>query len=313
MSSQEFELTLQADPVYAFGIILSIISDALHYELPSLRKTTINLIPGMFSPVSAVAEGEADMGLTTPPVCVTLAYRGLGPFKKKMKNLRAIGSFPHDDRLMWAVTEDSGINSIEEMKDKPGRLVLRSAEHPVRLVVEKILEAYGTSLNDLKRCGWQIIEESHTLKIPVFVTKGKADAVIDEARKTPPWIQLTESRSMKFLPVREDVLQKMEDQYGYRKAILSKGMLRGIEKDVPCIDFSEWLMFVRDDMPDDFAYLIARIFDERKGQFEAYFRNIPLERSDLVYPIDMKKVWRNVGDIPLHPGAERYYREHGYM
>jgi len=313
MNSKQFELVFQSDPIYAFGIAFTIIADALHYELPSLHKTRINLIPGMFSPISAVAEGEADMGLTTPPVGATLAYRGLGPFKKKMKNLRAIGSFPHDDRLMWAVTVDSGVNSIEEMIDKPGRLVLRKAEHPVRFVVEKILEAYGTSLNDLKRCGWQIIEESHTLKIPVFVTKGKADAVIDEARKTPPWIQLTESRSMKFLPIREDVLQKMEEQYGYRKAILSKGTLRGVEKDVPCIDFSEWLLFVRDDMADDLAYLIARIFDERRGQFEAYFRNTPLERSDLVYPIDMKMVWRNVGDIPLHPGAERYYKEHGYM
>ena len=313
MSSEEFELTLQCDPVGSWGGILSIISQALYIELPYLRKTTINIVPGMFSSVSAVANGEADMGLTTPPVCATMAYRGVGPYTKKIQNLRAIGSFPHDDMMMWAVTADSGINSIEEMKEKPLRLVLSKKEHPVTFVVEKILEAYGTSIDDLKSRGWQILVEHHTLRMPLPVIEGRADALIYEARKTPPWYQLTQSRLMKFLPVREDILQKMEDEYGYRKALLKKGMLRGIEGDVPCIDFSDWVMFVRDDMSDDLAYLITKIFVERRGEFETSFRSLPLEKSDLVYPIDPNEVWKNIGDLPLHPAAERYYNEHGYM
>jgi TRAP-type uncharacterized transport system substrate-binding protein len=90
-------------------------------------------------------------------------------------------------------------------------------------------------------------------------------------------------------------------------------MLRGVEEDVPCIDFSEWLMFVRSDMPDDLAQRITRIFVEHRSAFETVFRNRPLEKSDLVYPIDPRQVWRNVGQIPLHPAARRYYQEHGYM
>jgi TRAP transporter TAXI family solute receptor len=319
MSSEEFELTFQCDAVPYWVTLLGIISSALHVEFPSLRKTSINVIPGEFSTVSAVAEGEADMGLTTPPVCVGMAYRGVGPFSKKMENLRAIGSFPHDDRMMWAVTADSGINSIEEMKDKPHRLVVHHEEHPVRFAVEKILEAYGTSLNDLKRRGWQLIEEHHTLRMPVPVIEGRAEVVIEEARKTPPWIKLTQSRRMKFLPIREDILKMMEDEYGYRRGVLKKGMLRGIEEDVPCIDFSEWTMFVRDDMPDDLAYSITRIFDEGREQFESQFIHCPIENEgskpgrNLTCPIDMKEVCRNVGDVPLHPAAKRYYEEHGYM
>lgn len=319
MSSKEFELTFQCDAVWFWGLFFGIFSSALHLELPSLRKTTLKVVPGEFSTVLAVAEGEADMGLTTPPVCIGMAYRGVGPYSKKMKNLRAIGSFPHDDRMLWAVTADSGINSIEDMKDKPRRLVVRNKEHPVKFAVEKILEAYGTSLNDLKRRGWQILEEHHTLRMPLPVIEGRADVVIEEARKTLPWIKLTQSRLMKFLPIRKDILQKMEDEYGYRQGVLKKGMLRGIEEDVPCIDFSDWVLFVRNDMPDDLAYLITKIFDEGREQFEALFIHSPLENegstpgSNLVYPIDMKEVWKNVGDVPLHPAAKRYYEEHGYM
>jgi uncharacterized protein len=39
---------------------------------------------------------------------------------------------------------------------------------------------------------------------------------------------------------------------------------------------------------------------------------LPVEKSDLVYPIDPRALCRNTG-VPLHPGAERYYREHGYL
>ena len=312
MSAREFELTFRSNSVPFWGMFFSLFV-SLGMELPSLRKTTIELIPGNFPTVSAIAEGEADMGIITPPVCATMAYRGVGPYNKKMENLRAIGSFPHDDRMMWAVPADSGINSIEEMKDKPLRLAIPDTTCPVRFVVEKILEAYDTSLDDLKSHGWQILEEEHPFRCMELAIQGKADALIHEGRKTPPWIKLTQSRLMKFLPIREDVLQKMADEYGYRKAVLSKGMLRGVDGEVPCIDFSDWLMFVRNDMPDDLAYRITRIFIERREDFEVSFRRLPPEKSDLVYPIDPKQVWRNVGEIPLHPGAERYYKEHGHM
>jgi TRAP-type uncharacterized transport system substrate-binding protein len=32
----------------------------------------------------------------------------------------------------------------------------------------------------------------------------------------------------------------------------------------------------------------------------------------MTYPVDPYAMWKGLG-APLHPGAERYYREHGYM
>ncbi|MBM2832611.1 MAG: TRAP-type uncharacterized transport system, periplasmic component [Dehalococcoidia bacterium] len=284
-----------------WGIFFARIASFLSMELPSLSKTTITLTNKMFSTASAVADGKADMGFVTPPACVGMAYRGVGPYTKKMTNLRAIGSFPHDDRMMWAVPADSGINSIDEMKVKPLRLVLPGAEYPVRFLVEKVLQAYGTSLAELKSRG----------SLPVI--RGEADAVVHEALQTPAWHEVAEKRRMRFLPIREDVLRMLENAYGFRRAVLSKGALRGIEEDTPCVDFCEWLMFVRDDMPDDLAYRITRIFIEKKGAFEALFNGTPRTRDILDFHINPKEVWRNVGEIPLHPAARRYYEEHGYL
>lgn len=307
---KELELTFQSEGVSSWGLFFARFASFLGLELPSLHKTTIKLTDEMFSTASAIADGKADMGIVTPPACVAMAYRGVGPYTKKMKNLRAIGSFPHDDRMMWAVPADSGISSIEQMKDHPLRIVLPSRQYPVRFLVERILEAYGTSLKELTSGGWQVIEESHCLKIPLPVIRGEADAVVHEALPTPAWHELAEKRNMRFLPIRDDVLQMLEDKYGFRKAILTKGALRGVETDTPCVDFCEWLMFVRDDMPDDLAYRITRIFIEKKEAFEFLHHGGSRPRGGLA-PINPREVWKNVGEIPLHPAAKRYYEEHG--
>ena len=55
------------------------------------------------------------------------------------------------------------------------------------------------------------------------------------------------------------------------------------------------------------------IIEKREKLFEFHFRNIPEEACNLVIPIDPKQVWKNVGGVPIHEGAERYYKESGYM
>jgi TRAP transporter TAXI family solute receptor len=314
MKQREMNLTFRSDIVWPWGLFFSEFAEFLSGELPALRKVKIDLVLGDFLTPLAVSEKEADVGFVTPPACVTMAYRGVGPYAQKMKNLRAIGALPHDDRMMWAVPADSKIHSIKEMKDHPLRLVIPNQDFPVRFAVDRVLEAYGMSVEGLRRSGWEIIEESHCLKIPTLVIEGKADALVHEGRKTPAWLELGRTRLMRYLPIEGSVLRDLEDRFGYKRAVLSKGMFPGIESDVPCVDFSDWLLFTRQDVPDDFVYLMTKLFVEKRERlFEFHFRNIPVEACNLAFPIDPKQVWKNVGEIPLHKGAERYYKEMGLM
>jgi TRAP-type uncharacterized transport system substrate-binding protein len=166
---------------------------------------------------------------------------------------------------------------------------------------------YGTSLDALQSRGWTIIDDSRCLTIPKNVTEGRADAVVHEARPTPAWKELADTGRVKFLPIREDVLQRLESEYFFRRSILPKGILRGINEDLPCVDFCDWLLFVREDMPFEIAYSLAKTFVEDK--YELFEQNRP---GGLTIPIDTKQVWKNVG-IPLHPAAEKYYIEHNLM
>ena len=66
-------------------------------------------------------------------------------------------------------------------------------------------------------------------------------------------------------------------------------------------------MIVRADMPDDLAYALCDTIDKRKD-------TIP---TDNYKPLDIAQLCPNdeesFYDVPLHPGAARFYRERGYL
>jgi hypothetical protein len=313
MTPVERTITMRSEPVPWFGLFFSWISMLLGIEEPSFRRTTIELIPGDLTSVTAVAEGKADIGMTTPPACATMAYRGVGPYSKKMENLRAILSFPHDDRLVWAASADLGVKSIEELKDRKVNFALGGKDSPVGFAVEKVLEAYGMPLEHQAETGWTVMPEDYLFKVITLGIQEKADVVVHEGRKTPPWSKLAQSIDLTFMPIREDILDMMSEEYGFRKAVLSSGMIDGaVKEDVPTLDWSEWLLFTRDDVDSDLIYLITKIVCENRHLFEMSFKGQDLEHSDLVYPMEPSEIWRNVG-VPLHPAAEQYFKEHGYM
>ena len=59
----------------------------------------------------------------------------------------------------------------------------------------------------------------------------------------------------------------------------------------------------RADMPDDLAYTLAKALDEHQDLFQW---------SNVTYSYNPFSVWKAFG-VPLHPAAEKYYRERRYL
>jgi TRAP-type uncharacterized transport system substrate-binding protein len=62
-------------------------------------------------------------------------------------------------------------------------------------------------------------------------------------------------------------------------------------------------IIARDDTPEAFVYDVAKAVDLHRDRLKWFIRP---------YSYDPRTAWKAF-DIPLHPGAERYYREVGYM
>lgn len=312
-SGKQLELRFRSEPVPWWSLFFAWIGMVLGTQLPELGRTMTEIIPGDLVTVAGIANNEADFGFTTPPVCATMGFRGVGFFAEKLENLRAVANFPHDDRLIWAVPTEFGVRSIEELKDAKIRVALGGKGGPVGFAVEEILAAYGMPRAELEARGWEFKEADYLFGAISMVTRGEADMIVHEGRKTPPWRQLLQAREMTFLPIREDVIAGMVNRYGFRRAVLSAGMLDGaVTEELPTLDWSGWLLFTHAGVDEQLVHRVTSIIVEHKHLFEWAFKGQPLEKSDLVWPIQPGMLCEDVG-IPLHPGAARYYREHGYL
>jgi TRAP-type uncharacterized transport system substrate-binding protein len=65
-----------------------------------------------------------------------------------------------------------------------------------------------------------------------------------------------------------------------------------------------------DALPDDVAYVLAWASIEEFGVLQHMYAHLTPERSPISYPVDPRLAART--PIPLHPGAERYFRKAGH-
>lgn len=83
-------------------------------------------------------------------------------------------------------------------------------------------------------------------------------------------------------------------------------MKGNFDQSTAVIDYSGWPIVIRANMPDELAYHFVAALDQIREE-------IPYD-SDKVPPMSELGNHTEQGplDIPLHPGAERYYHEKGY-
>jgi len=98
-----------------------------------------------------MAEGRLDIAILNPSALLTMAYRGSGAFKKPIP-VATLAVIPHYDQLGFAVTEESGLRSLDQIREQqyPLRVsVRRSLDACTSLLVNVVLKAHGFSLEYL--------------------------------------------------------------------------------------------------------------------------------------------------------------------
>jgi TRAP-type uncharacterized transport system substrate-binding protein len=118
------------------------------------------------------------------------------------------------------------------------------------------------------------------------------------------WYQASQKYEMRFLDIPDPVIAKLVSDFGMERVDLPRGYLAGVDRRIPTAGLSGQVVYGRVDAPEDFAYAVARAMDRNKGL---------LKWSVLPFSYDAARVWKTNGNVPLHPGAARYYREVGYL
>jgi TRAP-type uncharacterized transport system substrate-binding protein len=279
----------------------------------SVSVTTREPGSNIFEAPVLVARGDFHMAVTTPSWVGKLAAEGLPPFSEPLP-LCALAQFAHDDQLVFAVRRTTGIRSLHDIRTKQYPLKvstpLRETRHAAVWCAERVLEAHGFNLDDIESWGGKVLRDRpRNQKLPgVQPVSEEFDAIFDEAIMTNRWKSLTEKYDLEFLPIDEAIIDRFVQQ-GWHRGVLPKGRFPGVDHDVPGIDFSGWFLFCRQDMDAELAYHSIKAIDEQRAQIDEWF---PTPASGMTVAVDMRRLAQGL-PLPLHPGAEAYYREKGYL
>ncbi len=260
-----------------------------------------------------VARKELSLLWINPNAPLALACKGRAPFDGPQP-LRTIAVFPSWDAVVIAVHESTGITALDQIAERRVPLSISTGtptappfdEDPTMFSVNALMGAARFSFDDIRAWGGSV----HSVSRPShpdraeMIRKGEIDAVFDEGLLS--WGQFAVEHGFRILPVEWRVRAQLEAE-GFDIISLTRDRIPALPAPVTAVDFSGWPMIVHADMEDSVAYALCEAIEARKLA-------IP---TDNFRPLDMVQLCTPDAETPrgapLHPGAERFYRERGYL
>ena len=286
---------------------------------PRSRVAIWNMRGGGLEGLTQVYDGEMQLAIGTPAGLLSAAITGEGLFASTgpMPSLRALGVLPQRDRMMLAIDPKFGINSFADLhRVKPALRIATSIDDGTNFigyVAMRLMEAHGITKEVLESWGGSYVLTTRPEQAIENMRLGRADAVLQEAIMTPWWRQLMEEQKLVAIPAEADALASLAGKAGFGPASIRAGFwdAESNTKEIPALDFSDFVVIVRDDLPDDIAYLLTWCLVEKRNVIESQYKHLDPERSPLTYPLDPVAMAKT--NLPLHPAAKRYYSEAGYL
>jgi TRAP transporter TAXI family solute receptor len=253
---------------------------------------------GSVANVNAIKSGELESGFVQSDVAYW-AYTGTGIFEGqgKVENLRAIASL-YPESIHVVAREDAGIQTIADLAGK--RVSLDEPGSGTLVDARIILEAYGLSEDDL---------EAEYIKPSPAVAKirdNQLDAfIIVAGYPTGSVVELSSSVGADLVPVDGAEVDALLEQYQFfARDLIPAGTYEGIDE-IPTISVgAQWV--VGAEVDEELVYGIT------KALWHENARALLDAGHAKGAAITLETALDGIG-IPLHPGAERYYREVGLL
>lgn len=270
-----------------------------------------DVMGGMRAPIE-VGTRRVDIAYVNPSSIVAMAYRGKGYYKRKMA-LRVLAAFPSWDRIAIVVSKELRIKSLGDLAQRkiPLRVSTRfsGVNNATYFTISTILSLYGISFEKIKRWGGRVQECGRPFAPERLksIARRSLDAVFDEGISTVDgWLDQALDNGYEALSLEPEIIARLE-RMGYTGAVLPKARYRQLKEEVPTIDFSGWALVTHRWLPESVAYAAVETIDARQAV-------IPVDDDK---PLDMRNLCRSTEacplQIPLHTGAERYYKDKEYL
>ncbi|MBA3040548.1 MAG: TAXI family TRAP transporter solute-binding subunit [Alphaproteobacteria bacterium] len=276
---------------YPLGAALS----KIYGEKIEGARTQVQATKASVENLNLLQQGKGEIGFALGD-SVKLAWEGNADagFKAPLDKLRGIAAI-YPNYIQIVAAKESGIANLADLKGKS--LSVGAAKSGTELNARAIFAAAGMGYGDLSKTEYLPFAESVEL-----MKNRQLDATLQSAGLGVSAIKdLATSVEIQMVAVPADVVTKLGAPYV--AATIPAGTYQGQDADVPTVAVVNFLI-THSDVSDETAYQMTKQLFENLPEMEAAHKaaaQIKLEGALTGMP------------VPLHPGAERYYKEKGML
>lgn len=259
-------------------------------------KATVQATKASAENLNLLQSGRGEVAFTLGDT-YSEAFRGneeLG-FKKPLDKLRTLAAI-YPNYIHFLASADSGIASLADLKGK--RVSVGAPKSGTEINSRYILKAAGLSYEDLGKVEYLGYAESVEL-----IKNRQLDATLLSSGLGVAAVRdLATAIKMVVVPIPEDVVLKIGDA-SYSPGIIPANTYHGQTNDVPTIKVQNYLV-THTGVAEETVYKMTK----------AMFENLDAMVAAHAAAKKIDKATAGKGaPVPLHPGAEKYYKEAGLL
>ena len=269
----------------------------------------IRVVPGAgIQNMSKLQQGETEIAWGLPPF-IAASYNGQDPYKEKHSDMRLVMNGLGFVHIQVGVPVDYPANTVKDVFEMARTKAITIGTTPPggsdEWVMRKVFEFYKTSYNDVRSKGGKVILVSYS-----DLTTQYRDRNMDIffANLAVPGAAIQEAslaRKMKILPMDDDLIKFLEG-HGLSRGAIPKGSYKDVvnnDKDIPTIAMANTIV-ANAKIPADVVYQFTKVLlSDLNGVRKVHPAFKDFDPKDAV----------KLANVPLHPGAEKAYKEAGLL
>jgi hypothetical protein len=277
---------------YPMGVALS----KLYGEALPNAKISVQSTKASAENVNLLQAGRGEVAFALGDT-VSNAYKGVeeAGFKKPLTKLRALGAI-YPNYIQIVASKESGIKTLADLKGK--RISVGAPKSGTELNARALFKAAGMSYEDFAKTEYLPFGESVEL-----MKNRQLDATLQSAGLGVASLRdLSSAIEIVVVSIPADVVEKVGDP-AYAAEAIPANTYTGQTEDVPTAAVRN-ILVTHEDVDADAVYAMTKAMFTNMDQMvaaHASAKGITLEGAAKALP------------LPLHPGAERYYREAGVL
>jgi uncharacterized protein len=272
------------------------LANVLSKNLPGVQATA-EVTGGSVDNLKLIGSGQSELGFSMADAALD-ALNGEDKFKSGKIPVRTLMVL-YPNRMHVVTIEGTGIEKMSDLKGK--RVSTGSPGSATEVMAFRVIEAAGLDKDkDMRRERLGVAESVNAIKDrkidAFFWVGGLPTAAVTDLGATP-------GVKIKLID-HADLVGKMSAKYGalYAASVIPAKTYPGQDQDNPIAVV--WNILVTNDkLPDDLAYTIVKTIFDKKADLVAVHREADA--------IDYKSQAKENSPVPWHPGALKYFAEHG--